>query len=321
MIVASILLLGLSLLQLLCMNKGQTDTISEARAFSFANAYTTHEGEVIWRKEYQPVYNAEAGQWCHKHIDGWCYDVSPYYRANETVLRLEMDLVRGDRSVTGEVEPTEVVTVELVMKHGENLRRVVRNLCDEYDFVSEQACNEIYRHAEKKLRSSVKGDLLLFDDRKELGAILEKRGAKVGAELGVAWGHFAARTLLSWPSAREYSLVDAWTHMDGYFDNNNFQHDEKYEMVLERMQHFTPRTSIVICKNLTSICVDDFEDEHFDFIYIDAGHDFASVYEDLTLWWPKLKPGGVFAGHDYVAQFEKPTAYFARKWHTKSKKT
>ena len=42
-----------------------------------------------------------------------------------------------------------------------------------------------------------------------------------------------------------------------------------------------------------------FPDNFFDFIFLDAAHDYASVQEDLRAWWPKLKAGGLFAGHDY----------------------
>mgnify|MGYP003327644338 CR=1 FL=1 len=43
-----------------------------------------------------------------------------------------------------------------------------------------------------------------------------------------------------------------------------------------------------------------FPDDFFDFIYIDAAHDYDSVKEDLTNWYPKLKINGIIAGHDYV---------------------
>jgi predicted O-methyltransferase YrrM len=42
-----------------------------------------------------------------------------------------------------------------------------------------------------------------------------------------------------------------------------------------------------------------FEDEYFDFVYIDANHSYASVKADMV-WWNKVKEGGVFAGHDYT---------------------
>jgi predicted O-methyltransferase YrrM len=42
-----------------------------------------------------------------------------------------------------------------------------------------------------------------------------------------------------------------------------------------------------------------FEDESFDFIFIDAEHLYDFVKQDLKNWYPKLKKGGIFAGHDY----------------------
>jgi predicted O-methyltransferase YrrM len=38
----------------------------------------------------------------------------------------------------------------------------------------------------------------------------------------------------------------------------------------------------------------------FDFVYIDARHDYASALEDIRDWWPKVRRGGILAGHDYV---------------------
>jgi predicted O-methyltransferase YrrM len=42
-----------------------------------------------------------------------------------------------------------------------------------------------------------------------------------------------------------------------------------------------------------------FADASIDFIFIDAAHDYDSVVKDMAAWWPKLKPDGIFAGHDY----------------------
>lgn len=42
-----------------------------------------------------------------------------------------------------------------------------------------------------------------------------------------------------------------------------------------------------------------FADASLDFIFIDAAHDYDSVVKDVAAWYPKLKPDGIFAGHDY----------------------
>ncbi len=36
-----------------------------------------------------------------------------------------------------------------------------------------------------------------------------------------------------------------------------------------------------------------------DVLHIDAGHNYEAVTNDLRLWWPLLRPGGVLIGDDY----------------------
>ena len=40
------------------------------------------------------------------------------------------------------------------------------------------------------------------------------------------------------------------------------------------------------------------ENSSLDLVYIDADHEYESIKEDLLAWYPKVKPGGVLAGHD-----------------------
>ncbi len=37
----------------------------------------------------------------------------------------------------------------------------------------------------------------------------------------------------------------------------------------------------------------------FDVVFVDGAHDYESVRDDVMAAWPKLKPDGVFAFHDY----------------------
>lgn len=49
------------------------------------------------------------------------------------------------------------------------------------------------------------------------------------------------------------------------------------------------------------VAANQFSDGSIDFAFIDADHDYASVKADLNAWWPKIKPGGILAGHDYCS--------------------
>jgi predicted O-methyltransferase YrrM len=45
-----------------------------------------------------------------------------------------------------------------------------------------------------------------------------------------------------------------------------------------------------------------FNDESCFFVFIDAGHSYESVKKDLVAWYPKVKKGGIFAGHDIIGE-------------------
>ena len=42
-----------------------------------------------------------------------------------------------------------------------------------------------------------------------------------------------------------------------------------------------------------------FADNSLDFVFIDADHSYESVKKDLEAWYPKMKKGSIFSGHDY----------------------
>ena len=46
-----------------------------------------------------------------------------------------------------------------------------------------------------------------------------------------------------------------------------------------------------------------YKDQALEFVFIDAAHDEKSVRQDIAAWRPKVKQGGVLAGHDYSTSF------------------
>lgn len=49
----------------------------------------------------------------------------------------------------------------------------------------------------------------------------------------------------------------------------------------------------------SSLAAQHFQDESCAFIFVDGGHSYEQVIKDLKAWYPKLKEGGIIAGHDY----------------------
>ena len=152
-----------------------------------------------------------------------------------------------------------------------------------------------------------------FGYRAELGSILEAEGLTDGVELGVQSGGFAHKLLTKWRSCRRYVLVDLWGHQQNYADAANVN-DAKQEAIFQQMQTtLRPwEQKIQICRNYTLECVHRYPDRSFDFVYVDARHDFKAVLEDLQAWWPKVRQGGIFAGHDYITQLELTEEWLSR---------
>eukprot|EP00966_Prymnesium_polylepis_P318728 7361300-Prymnesium_polylepis.1 len=147
--------------------------------------------------------------------------------------------------------------------------------------------------------------------REDLGALLHDLNyTGRGAELGVRGGSFTRWLLQGWKTCDEYVQVDVWRQLDNYIDtaNDNNADQKRWRQRANRVlkeaiaQGFARRGSQ--CAKLTSDCAKQYGEDYFDFIYVDARHDRLGVLQDLSEWWPKLRAGGLMAGHDYTTQKE-----------------
>jgi len=64
-----------------------------------------------------------------------------------------------------------------------------------------------------------------------------------------------------------------------------------------------------------------FLDNTLYFVFIDANHNYEYVKKDILAWFPKVKEGGVLAGHDYSSDFcgviEAVGEIFGTDWNKK----
>lgn len=142
-------------------------------------------------------------------------------------------------------------------------------------------------------------DAGILPTRKQFPALLNRRGlAETGVEVGVKVGIFSETILEAWAGRRLIS-VDPWLEgpPDDPDQSTQAEHDRFYEETVERLRKFGDRSEIW---RMTSVeAASQIEPKSLDFVYIDARHDYLSVKEDLEHWFEKVRPGGVFAGHDY----------------------
>lgn len=131
-----------------------------------------------------------------------------------------------------------------------------------------------------------------------------------GVEVGVKAGLYSETILRLSLLSRLFS-VDPWKTypMEVYQDISNAPQAEQeqcYQETVERLRRYQDRSRIL---RMTSGEAAGLFGEHaLDFVYVDANHSYEACARDLELWWPKVKPGGVFAGHDYLdGELRKPS--------------
>ena len=158
-------------------------------------------------------------------------------------------------------------------------------------------------------------DAGLLSQRNHLPVLLNARGlVGTGVEVGVKRGGFSEQILEKWDGERLIS-VDPWAAAPAgeYEDVANVDqkaHDRFYARTQERLRGFGERS--VIWRMTSKEAADRIDPHAVDFVYIDARHDYESVKEDLGLWFDKVRPGGILAGHDYLDE-DRPQGVFRVK--------
>ncbi|MHA1988974.1 MAG: class I SAM-dependent methyltransferase, partial [Promethearchaeota archaeon] len=125
-----------------------------------------------------------------------------------------------------------------------------------------------------------------------------------GVEIGVRRGEFSV-CLISDTNCLELFLVDPYK-----YDKNdkNTVDNEKYAKFFKHAKLNMHRAfssakkiknelqqpkAFTFYRMTSKVASTKFNDESLDFVYIDANHAYDYVYEDLSLWYPKLKAGGI----------------------------
>ena len=141
-----------------------------------------------------------------------------------------------------------------------------------------------------------------MQNRVQLPHLLNTLNYSSGIELGVFKGEFSKVILNNW-SGTLY-LIDVWRPLpvEEYDDvSNNQYHSNAYSNVIENIKGYENRAFMLRMNSIDVIEL--FRDQTLDFIYIDANHTYESAKEDIQLWYPKIKVGGMISGHDYLPQY------------------
>ena len=161
-------------------------------------------------------------------------------------------------------------------------------------------------------------------------------------EIGVYKGHsitYLGQLLLNRSDAELYA-VDLWD--DSYIWNDDFSklpnNYKKYKQEIKPYLFEIYKAHLKLkgldkfiqtIKGFSDKVAVYFTDEYFDFVFIDADHTYDQVKKDILAWLPKVKSGGIIAGHDYgnkgtgvkraVDEIFTKTEHFKNVWYKKIK--
>lgn len=120
-------------------------------------------------------------------------------------------------------------------------------------------------------------------------------------ELG-SWKGRSTHALLTGNSKIEGGTVTSVDTFGGSSDVRDFtnhlaKQEDIYGTFMKNVGHF-PNLKVHRMTGVEGSKL--YPDQHFDMVFIDAGHTYEEVKEDIACWAPKVKKGGLLAGDDYL---------------------
>ena len=146
-------------------------------------------------------------------------------------------------------------------------------------------------------KTDISGLNLLLNAKSCTGTMRQSRYLEVGSFVGTT-----AR-LAADAGFKQITCIDTW---EGGTDPNdwiNGLYQDKGDEVYETFKVNTVGLPTTAIRTTSYNAASTFGDESQDIIFLDADHSYEAVKQDIELWWPKVRPGGVLCGHDHSREY------------------
>lgn len=132
--------------------------------------------------------------------------------------------------------------------------------------------------------------------REGLYDIFNELGYRVGAEIGVYRGENAVQICKRMPQCYLWGI----DFYEGYSRKRTNRTQSMFLRQAKRnLKEHIELGKFRFLKKESIVASTKFKDEYFDFVYIDANHNFDFVMRDIIEWSKKVRRGGIVSGHDY----------------------
>jgi hypothetical protein len=127
----------------------------------------------------------------------------------------------------------------------------------------------------------------------------------VCAEVGVYQGRFS-EMILRIARPQKLHLIDPWkyetdpAYKQSLYGGREGQSQARMDGMYESVVKCFTSKRVEVHRGASAVCSSLFTDNYFDWIYIDGNHQYEFVKQDLEMYFPKVKSGGLVAGDDYA---------------------
>ena len=131
------------------------------------------------------------------------------------------------------------------------------------------------------------------------------------AEIGVWRGHTSIVLLEYIPSIKVYHLIDSWESYEDYEKSGDKKAgtDLSIAKIICEDRLYRYANKLVWHQAFSVDAAKEIENDSLDIVFIDANHAYEYVKDDIMNWWPKVRGGGIIAGHDYKHKSEFPEVH------------
>lgn len=148
------------------------------------------------------------------------------------------------------------------------------------------------------LQDQIVGFMQLHANRAYFSRLFKYASFRRGMEVGVASGRFSEHFLrdLQNISSFEWTMIEPFPNDELLERYNPRSGKGKWELqgLLDGVKH-----NFYNASSLDEMLLKQLPNESFDFIYLDGDHSYEGVKKEMFEYWPKVKKGGMLAGHDY----------------------
>jgi len=127
--------------------------------------------------------------------------------------------------------------------------------------------------------------------------IKKLHGDLIGVEVGVCNGVTSELYAQEIPNIKKLYAVDNYPSFVDW-DGTRVTEERQTETMRRCKERLTKYSNIELVFKTSVEFGESLEDNSIDFVFIDGDHSFNATLKDIQTYWPKVKKGGVFAGHD-----------------------